>query len=218
MNRCVTIEKQWTTGTHPSKYYINKAQKTRIIFSHLFRSQAASPAAPFITLQYADISCHPVFPSCPPGFIITPLLAPFSLCWLNTGAVKSLQSVSAHLHLNCSRWHVLIQMKLRTFHTTGSDASFCFVWTSKPVPPLSLISTALCLYVCQESARHAWKINHIVVFVFVYVAPSGACAIVRTKRHLSMSGINVSMATASSASCTSSSLSNHVCVTCGVCV
>lgn len=60
-----------TAGIHPSKYYINKAQKNpRINFCHHSQSQASSLAAPFITLQHAVISCPPLFPSYPPSFNI----------------------------------------------------------------------------------------------------------------------------------------------------
>lgn len=66
MNRCVTIEKQWTTGTHPSKYYINKAQKnTYHIQSSLPESgRITRSTVYYITVRWYQLtSCFPILPA-----------------------------------------------------------------------------------------------------------------------------------------------------------
>lgn len=66
MNRCVTIEKQWTTGTHPSKYYINKAQKnTYHIQSSLPESGRITRSTfYYITVRWYQLpSCFPILPA-----------------------------------------------------------------------------------------------------------------------------------------------------------
>lgn len=190
------------------------------MYQFLSSLQASSLAPLFITLQHVVIGCLPV--SHPAVLASITLIF---LCRFHYGDQTSDQyrvcrvflHIFAWMALDYMCWFTCSQDARWTFDTPGFDVSLCFARTSYH-HPLS----------CWWSQQHY-------VYMFVWSQPgicgrlttlsclctsfpSGACAAVRTKCHLSMSRINVSMATASSACCSFSSLSDHVWVSCGVCV